>query len=113
MIDTQSEEMLTLGEAAKRLPGRSGKRQSIQTMYRWAYKGVRRNDTWVKLESVLIGCSRYTSVEALQRFVERCNETPEPCETVSLPRSPNKRGKAAERAKAELRKRQKGIRLAE
>src|SRR5262245_54036015 len=64
MIDIEKEQLLTLEEAAKRLPGRSGKRQSIQTMYRWVYKGVLRNGERVRLESVLIGKSRFTSAEA-------------------------------------------------
>lgn len=71
MMDIDSEELLTLRAAATRLPyGRAGKSVHVATLHRWAsHNGVR----GVRLETVRIGGVRYTSAEALQRFIERCS----------------------------------------
>lgn len=69
MIDISAETLLTLSAAAKRIPGRNGKGVHLGTIGRWAFDGRR----GVVLESLVIGGQRYTSVEALQRFVERLN----------------------------------------
>jgi hypothetical protein len=63
MIDPLSESLVTFTEATKLLPGRP----NLATLWRWRTAGVR----GIKLESVLVGGKRYTSREALQRFVER------------------------------------------
>jgi hypothetical protein len=60
MIDILNEQLLRLNEAAKRLPGQPH-RSSLE---RWTHDGVRGR----RLETVLIGGRRYTSLEALQRF---------------------------------------------
>jgi hypothetical protein len=68
MIDRNTEELLTLAEAARlRPPGRNGRPQHISTVYRHALKGFR----GVRLEVVRLGGSLYTSRQALQRFAER------------------------------------------
>ena len=63
-LDIQQEQLISLKEAPKHLPKRNGKRTHYSTVFRWATKGARGR----KLESVLIGGMRYTSVEALSRF---------------------------------------------
>lgn len=55
-----------LTEAPNHLPKRRGKKVHYSTIYRWATKGARGR----VLESVIIGGIRYTTVEALQRFVD-------------------------------------------
>jgi hypothetical protein len=67
MIDANREMILTLAQAARELPNRSGGRGvDVTTVWRWTRRGIR--DT--KLETLLIGRIRYTSREALQRFFE-------------------------------------------
>jgi hypothetical protein len=67
-IDTLSESVLSLTEAAKALPRRrKGKRPDVCTLYRWSMAGCR----GVRLETIQIGGCRCTSREALQRFFER------------------------------------------
>jgi hypothetical protein len=56
------ETLLTLQAAAASLPGRP----HISTLHRWRLRGVR----CVRLEPCLVGGTRYTSREALQRFVD-------------------------------------------
>jgi hypothetical protein len=71
MIDPLTETVLSLAEAAKRLPPRrAGKRPNLQTLYRWTVQGCR----GVVLESVQIGGSRMTSLQALRRFFSRLTE---------------------------------------
>lgn len=68
MINISAETLIPLREAPKHLPPRpSGKRVHISVCYRWISRGVR----GVHLESIKIGGSTYTSIEALQRFADR------------------------------------------
>ena len=70
MIDLARETVASLTEAAKwkRLPRRrQGKRPHVSTLYRWATAGV----AGVKLETIRVGGTLCTSLEALQRFFER------------------------------------------
>ncbi|MEO2046022.1 MAG: DUF1580 domain-containing protein [Pirellulales bacterium] len=55
------ETLITPAQATKKLPGRP----SLRTVWRWMQRGVKGH----RLESVLIGGRRYTSVEAGVRFV--------------------------------------------
>lgn len=57
------ESLLTLSEAARRLPGRP----HLSTVWRWATRGVGPRRT--RLDTVRIGGRRYTSAQALSRFV--------------------------------------------
>lgn len=67
MIDLERETLLPLREVPKRLPPRpNGRRLHISAVYRWVQRGVR----GVVLETVRVGGTTYTSVEALQRFAE-------------------------------------------
>lgn len=74
MIDITTEALLSLTEAARRLPGRRGKRIHVATLHRWASRGVK----GVQLETVRVGGTRCTSMEALQRFIERVTGPREP-----------------------------------
>lgn len=56
---------LVFSDVPKRLPKRNGKKVHYSTVYRWATKGVRGRI----LETVRVGGVRYTSVEALERFL--------------------------------------------
>ena len=66
MIDLQAEKPLTLTAAAK-LPQlrRNGRSSHIATVYRWAERGCR----GIVLESIVIGGSRCTTAEAVDRWI--------------------------------------------
>jgi hypothetical protein len=66
MIDTRNETLLTLSRAAKDVPGHP----HLSTLVRWATRGVKS----VRLETILIGGRRFTSREAIQRFIARLSE---------------------------------------
>ncbi len=55
----QNENLIRIAEVPKHLPGRP----DVSTVYRWLNSG--------KLESVMIGGRRWTSTEAIARFVNR------------------------------------------
>jgi hypothetical protein len=64
MIDIASEHLITLQEAADRLPAsRGGKPVHWSTIWRWIKDR--------KIEGVRIGARWVTSIEALQRHAER------------------------------------------
>lgn len=66
-IDFTQEHVLPLEEAAKRVPRRRGNRPvHPTTLYRWANDGLR----GVHLETIQVGGTLCTSLEALQRFFE-------------------------------------------
>jgi Protein of unknown function (DUF1580) len=68
MIEHETETVLSLTDAAARLPRRrGGKRVNVATLYRWASHGCR----GVRLETLQIGGTKCTSLEALQRFFDR------------------------------------------
>lgn len=60
-IDTESEVLMSLADAARTLPG--GK-VHVATVHRWRLRGVR----GIKLETIMRGGIRFTSREALDRF---------------------------------------------
>jgi hypothetical protein len=60
-IDLEHESLISLAAAAKILPGRP----SIPTLWRWRSRGV----GGVRLETVVIGGRRYTSHEAIAKFI--------------------------------------------
>ena len=76
-IDPTNERLIPFNSAREAFPG--GKRLSLATVHRWRVQGVR----GTKLETILIGGSRYTSAEAIQRFIAAQNpaESPEPAIT--------------------------------
>ncbi len=64
-IDIFNEQVISLPEARARLP----RRPNMSTIFRWQLNGVR----GIRLETFLQGGRRYTSVEALERFLQRIN----------------------------------------
>lgn len=75
MIDTAVENLVPLRDVPRCLPARpNGKRLHISAVYRWALRGVR----GVRLETVKIGGTTYTSREAIQRFSERLSDAEPP-----------------------------------
>ena len=71
-IDVESETLVQFSEARSAFPG--NRRVSLATLHRWRQRGVR----GVKLETVLIGGLRYTSREAIARFIaaQNVDDTP-------------------------------------
>ncbi len=67
MFDRQDESLLTFRQAAGRLPGRpDGRPFRAATLYRWLRLGVH----GVRLEAQRIGGRWYTSLAAVQRFLD-------------------------------------------
>ena len=68
MIDLQNESLIPVREVPSHLPtSTAGQKVHVATVWRWIKRGCR----GVKLETLLLGGSRLTSLEALQRFAER------------------------------------------
>ena len=77
MIDPLTERIVTLAKAAEVCPPRrAGKNTHKSCVYRWTTVGCR----GVRLESIAIGATRCTSLEALVRFFERltCAQSGDP-----------------------------------
>ena len=71
MIKLDSETVITLGEACRRMPRRrAGRPAHPSTLYRWADEGLR----GLRLETIRVGGTLCTSVEALQRFFDGLTE---------------------------------------
>lgn len=67
MID-MSEEILTFQQAAERIPRRrAGRPAAPSTLHRWATAGMK----GIQLETIQVGGTRCTSMEALERFFHR------------------------------------------
>jgi hypothetical protein len=89
----------SLSDTPKHVPvRRNGKRLHIATAFRWAKDGVR----GVKLETIRVGGTLCTSVEALQRFFEKLSATDTGHAGAIALRSPNARAKAIDKADREL-----------
>lgn len=99
-IDPTSENLLSLTDAAGRLPARrGGKRPHVSCLYRWSTSGCK----GVVLETVQVGGTRCTTTEALARFFRRLTELAGIEQSASLPmRTPTARRRAAARAIREL-----------
>jgi hypothetical protein len=65
-IETSSEERLTLAQAGRHRRPPDARPLAPSTIFRWYTKGI----SGVRLETICIGGTRYTSVEALQRFFD-------------------------------------------
>ena len=74
VIDFRQETLISLAEAAKYIPRGKRKRLHASTVYRWTTNGVR----GVVLESIQCGGTRYTSLEALDRFFKRLSQPASP-----------------------------------
>lgn len=67
MIDLASEQVVSLHDVPRRLPRRRGGRPvHVSCVYRWTTRGCR----GLILESIQIGGTRCTSIEALTRFFD-------------------------------------------
>jgi hypothetical protein len=64
------EDLLTFREAQLAFPGR--KKVGAATLHRWRTHGVSGGD---KLEACLIGGIRYTSKQAIERFLKSMNKS--------------------------------------
>lgn len=96
MIDVENETLISLKEAIPLFPG--CKKLSMPTVYRWFQHGIR----GVKLETVMIGRHRFTSREAITRFIVAQNATAE--ETDASSASPSQREAMAKSAQVALQK---------
>ena len=107
MIDIQNEEILSLAQAGRWLPQIRGARATGKgvhptTIWRWTHYGVAGPDgEKVLLESLKIGGTRCTSIEALQRFIDRLQGEPV---TPPVSRLPRAQARRAAIAMEELRK---------
>jgi hypothetical protein len=108
-IDIVNEKLISPTEYTKMRPsGRNGRPMSLATVYRHMFQGVK----GIRLEHVKIGGNTYTSVEAVQRFVERLTSaragTPtapagtSPPTPPPAPRTPSARARAITQADREL-----------
>ncbi len=70
MIDLSRETVVTLKEARDAVPGKRGRRVSSSTLHRWHRNGVK----GVRLETALVAGVRYTSIEAIDRFIVATTE---------------------------------------
>src|SRR4051794_8951254 len=70
MIDIHVEHTFPLSRMRDHVPSRP----SPATAFRWAMEGIR----GIRLETLMIGGRRYTSREAVVRFLARRNEPPSP-----------------------------------
>jgi len=91
-IDIQSETTCSIAEAAKRFPGRP----HVATVWRYVHHGVHGQ----RLETIKVGGKRFTSHEAIERFIERVTAAADRRE---IPvRSAKQRARDIARAEAEL-----------
>jgi hypothetical protein len=74
-IDIRREELLTLGQASRSLPGKP----ALSTCWRWHRKGVR----GIRLETIVIGGKRFTSAQAIERFALALTTASEATSTVA------------------------------
>src|SRR5262245_36707451 len=105
MIDLEAETLLSLKEAARKLPpGRRGRPVNLSTVYRWVLGGAKSSDgTKVRLDAVRVGGRWLTSTQALQRFAQRLTEQALPgTQEATQPKSASPRPSAAEAARQEL-----------
>lgn len=69
MIDIATEDLVPLKDLPKSLPKRNGRPVAITTVWRWATAGLK----GVRLETILIGGQRFSSLAAFHRFVAAGN----------------------------------------
>lgn len=99
MIDIASEELIPLARVPDLIPSRrADKRLNQATVWRWTSRGSR----GILLEAVTIGGSRYTSLEAVARFVERLSGDQAGRAGAPSGRTPAQRKRDSERAEKAL-----------
>jgi hypothetical protein len=96
-MDFASEKLISLKAACRLFPSNKGKSGvAMSTLWRWMSTGYR----GVKLESFRCGGMRFTSREAVQRFLTRINApseqpTNQPIETPAAQRRGHEQAEAA------------------
>lgn len=65
-IDALQEDLLTFAQAGRHARPRGSKPAAPSSLWRWRTRGIEN----VRLETICLGGTRYTSVEALQRFFD-------------------------------------------
>jgi hypothetical protein len=104
-IDISAETVVSLTQATHHLPERrGGKKPNVATIYRWTNDGCR----GVRLEYTMVGATRCTSLEALQRFFDRLTDAAEADHPVTPPPVPS-RSRQRQIEAAERRLAQAGI----
>ena len=89
-IDPELENLVHFAEATRAFPGRT---LCLQTLHRWRLRGVR----GVRLETCLVGNLRFTSREAISRFLAAQNVDEQPAEI-----TPSQRRRQSQAARKEL-----------
>lgn len=93
-IDTQSETLVPINAAPSHIPTRP----HVATVWRWIQRGVR----GVRLDTVLIGGKRFTSTEAIARFIGGTTAASDPTPTGKTPTRSKARQAAIEQAEREF-----------
>ncbi len=70
MIDYEHEQLIPIKQVCKMFPGRAGNGISLASVWRWVLHGRRGH----KLETIIVGGERYTSREAVRRFLAALND---------------------------------------
>jgi hypothetical protein len=65
MIDTATETLVTLGQAAQHYPSVNGRKPHVVTVFRHAVRGI----NGAHLETTRVGGRTVTSVQAVERFL--------------------------------------------
>jgi len=65
MIDPATETLIPWQQVAKHVPGQP----HLSTLWRWRLKGIKGN----RLETLSIGGKRFSSLQAVVRFIDACN----------------------------------------
>lgn len=100
VFDLTKEKPVSLAQATDFLPRRAdGKKVSIRTVERW----IRHGHNGVRLEGGNLGITVVTSIESLQRFMERLS-APQPAKVEKRPRTQAQARKSHEKAKSSLAK---------
>lgn len=96
MIDTYEESLIPLSEAPQHIPGRP----NLSTLYRWFQKGAR----GARLETIVVGNKRFTSHEAIARFIEATTRNSPGASAPPSRQTSRQRETAIRRAEVELAK---------
>lgn len=94
-IDVKTETVVSFSDARSAFPG--NRRVSLATLHRWRQRGIR----GIRLETCLIGGLRYTSREAISRFLASQNADDAPAAPVI---TATQRRRQSESAQQELQR---------
>ncbi len=99
MIDFLSEQVITLSDVPAHVPPlRAGKPITTQAVYNWTISGVR----GIRLERAKLGGVWVTSLEAIQRFMERLTAAAEAPPASAAEKAGRRRSEAARKELAAL-----------